>query len=238
VNAIYNFFEVVKPHGYMIALVLTWICIGIVALRRRLHWRRKQFLTLVNFSLNYTVGSQLAMRTLLESTTDDVWPNEYGVKKLLYGAARATIENPFIVMDEQKDRDFVNRAVLNMLSQRFAETFIAASLGVPVRSATFIYAVTCEKYTDIRTLKVRVLLIEERTLERLFGKEHEADRLQITNPIYKARLRTLRGMYDLYAKDLTAASPVLGRVELGVVTPGLECAVGVPTCGTSTAIHA
>ena len=145
-----------RPHWNTVALVLTWLAILFVALRRRFHWARKQFLTQVNFSLNYRVGNSLAMRTLLESTAIQVWLNEYGVATVLRAAARTTLEDPFILMKNPADRDFAHRAVLNLLSERFADAFVAAALGVPVRTGTFLFVVTFERYPVMRTHKVRV----------------------------------------------------------------------------------
>jgi hypothetical protein len=232
-QTIRDLLEVMRPHWNSLALAVTWIGIVLVALRRRWHWRRKRFITQVNFSLNYRLGNQLAMRTLLETTATKVWPNEHGVRKVLGAAARATVENPFILLKNAKDREFVNRAVLNALSQRFAEVFVASALGVPVRTATFHFAVTCEKYEEIRTLKLRVLLVEEAALNELFGPDGWADRLEVRNPVYRARLVTLRSLYDLYVKDKGQDTPVLGRVELGVVVGQEQPGAAAAVCGTS-----
>jgi hypothetical protein len=216
VNTIREVLDAMKPHWNTLALLITWIGIGIVYLRRRSQWHRKQFLTQVNFSLNYPRGSNLLLRTLLETTVRQVWPNEYGVRMVLAAAAKTTVENPFIVLKHPKDMDFVNRAVLNVLSERFAGTFLAASLGVPVRTASFCFAITCERYEEIRTLKLRVLIVEEQTLIDMFGPNNGSAKLQIDNVVHKARLTTLRALYEQYVRDRTTAHPVLGQVELGV----------------------
>src|SRR5271156_6621356 len=90
--------DFIRTHGSSLALLGTWLAIGIVALRRRLAWRSKRFLTRVNFSLNYCIGKQLAMRTLTEKGAVEVWPNEYGVRKVFTAAARATVAHPFIAL--------------------------------------------------------------------------------------------------------------------------------------------
>jgi hypothetical protein len=209
-------YEFMKPHWNTVALLITWLAIAFVAIRRRWHWWRKQFLTQVNFSLNYCIGNSLAMRTLMESTPLQVWSNEYGIQKIFAAAGRTTLENPFIRLANPDDQAFVNRAVLNVLSQRFGEVFIAASLGVPVRTASFCFAVTFEKYEIMRTRKLRVLIVEEQTLRNLFGPDGQADRLEINNEVYQTRLASLRAMFNQYMKDHGSSNPVLGRVELGV----------------------
>jgi hypothetical protein len=215
-----QFMEFMRPHWSGLALLGTWLCIAIVAIRRRMAWRSKRFLTRVNFSLNYCLGKQLAMRTLTEKGAVEVWPNEYGVRKVFTAAARATVAHPFIALKNPKDQDFVNRAVLNVLSERFADTYVAAALGVPITTGTFCFALTFEKYQEMRTLKLRVLIVEERTLQSLFGPAGEAKKLEVRNPVYKTRLTTLEAMYAVYCQDKDSPNPVLGRIELGVVAPG------------------
>ena len=100
--------------------------------RKRADWSRKQFLGQVNFSLTYVGGGTMAMRTLLETTAQKVWLNDLGVKKVAHAAARTTADQPFVSLDDPKDMDFVYRAVLNVLSEKFAEAFLAETLGVPV----------------------------------------------------------------------------------------------------------
>lgn len=211
-----RFFEFIRPHWNTIALTVTWLGIAIAYLRRRSQWRGKQFLARVNFSLNYVAGDGLAMRTLLETTAGAVWLNEYGVGRVLAAARRATVEQPFLTLPEPGDQDFANRAVLNVLSERFAEAFLAASLGRPALAATYVFGITCEKYDDIRTLKLRVLVIAERTLVDLFGEENKSAALNVPNTILRARLTTLRVMHELYRKDRATERPVLGHIELGV----------------------
>jgi hypothetical protein len=214
--------ETMRPHWNTIALVATWLGILFVALRRRFHWARKQFLTQVNFSLNYRVGNSLVMRTLLETTAIRVWPNEYGVSTVLRAAGRTSRADPFILLKKPADRDFVHRAVLNLLSERFADAYVASALGVPVRTATFLFVVTFERFEIMRTQKVRVLLVEESSLRDLFGPGNAAATLDVHNPVYQARLETLQLMDGLLEKEKTMGQPLLGRVELGVVLPGGE----------------
>lgn len=209
-----EFLEDTRPYWSNAALVVTWLGILVVSLRKRLHWGRKQFLGRVNLSVNYVSDGRLAMRTLAEREATAVWPNEYGVKLVLKAAAKTTVGQPFIRLKRQKDVEFVNRALLNAVSEQFAGAHLAAALGVPLRSGTFLFALTYERYPNIRTLKLRVLLIEEGTLERLFGPEGVVGRMEAADPVHASRLETLRLMYRLYREEPEA----VGRVELGVVT--------------------
>jgi hypothetical protein len=215
-DSLLRFVDFTRPYWNTAALVLTWLGIGIVYLRRRAQWQRKQFLARVNFSLDYLSGDTLAMRTLLETTASEVWLNEYGVGHVNAAARCASVDQPFLMLADPVDRDFANRAILNVLSERFAEVYLAASLGRPVQTAPHIFGITCEKYGDIRTLKLRVLVIAEQTLIDLFGPSNRGASLSIPNPILRARLTTLRIMHDIYQKGRGARSAVLGHMELGV----------------------
>ena len=117
----------------------------------------------MNFSLNL-FGDTLAMRTLLEVETNEVWPNAHGVKLLHSAAVRTTVADPFIKLPVQADRDFLHRAVKNALSELCPAAFVATALGHPVKTGKFLFAVTCERYPEMRTVKLRVLLVEEGTL--------------------------------------------------------------------------
>jgi hypothetical protein len=215
-ETVQRFLEFMRPHWNTVALVVTWLGIGVAYMRRRAQWRGKQFLARVNFSLNYVADNGLAMRTLLETTAGEVWLNDFGVGRVLAAARRASVDQPFLTLPEAGDLDFANRAVLNVLSERFAEAYLAASLGRPVRVAPYVFGITCEKYGDIRTLKLRVLVIAEETLAALFGNDNRSASLNVPSTILQARLTTLRVMYDLYRKDRVAERPALGRIELGV----------------------
>lgn len=205
-----------REHWGTVALVLTWAGIGLVWVRRRWQWANKEFLSQVNFSINY-VGpdGRLAMRTLLETTAADVWLNEHGVRLVAAAAGRTTAEQPFIDLTETADRDFVNRAVLNVLSEKFADSYLAAALGLPVAVGLFRFAITCERYGEMRTLKLRVLLVEEGTLLRAFGPDASAAKLT-PNPIHAVRLRTLQAIHQRLLTEQAGGNKLLGRVELAV----------------------
>jgi len=204
-------------HAGVVGLALTWIGIAVVYLRRRSAWSQKQFQDQVNFSLNYVVGQTLAMRTLLEARTNAVWLNEYGVKRLLAAAQRTTVEQPFLHLPDRADLEFVNRAVKNALSERFAATFVAEALGVPVRTGKFVFGITYERYEDMRTLKFRVLLIEEKTLLDLFGPGGQGESLEVPNPVFRARLQTLKALHALYVKGQETGKTIVDRVQLGTM---------------------
>jgi hypothetical protein len=205
--------NLVRQHVGTVGLLFTWGGIAWVYYRKRADWARKQFLTQVNFSLTYVRDGKMAMRTLLETTSQKVWLNDLGVKKVAKAAAKTTRDQPFVGVDDPTDMDFLYRAVLNVLSEKFAESYLAETLGLPVASKEYIFAISFERYSDIRTLKLRVLLVSEDDLETHFGPE---GKVELPNVIYKARLKTMQAMHKLHkSADQPGVLP-LGRIVLGL----------------------
>lgn len=211
--------DLIRLYGPSVALGATWAGILYLWWQRRRAWKQKYFLTHVNFSLNYVQDGALAMRTLLELPGDEVWLNEHGVELVTAASLKTTAEQPYIQLWEVKDQEFLQRAVLNALSQRYAEGYLAASLGLPVARDEYVYGITCEKQGEIRTLKVRVLLIRESALVEMFGPPRRADSVATPAPWLRARLYTLEKMYQHYLDDQNRPNRVLGRIELALPRP-------------------
>ena len=199
----------------LIGLLVTWAGIGWVYFRKRTDWSRKQFLNQVNFSLSYISDGKLTMRTLMESSAHEVWLNDHGVRQVVRAAEQTTPDQPFIVLDDPADMAFIHRAVLNVLSEKFAEAYIAQANGLPTRFTTYRFAVTCERFADVRTLKIRVLLATDDDLRETFA---EGRSVEIPSKYYEPRLRTLRAMSRLFRTDGQPGSVALGRVILGLRT--------------------
>lgn len=135
--------------------------------RARIAFALRQFLHRVNFSLNYLDGKVLRFRTLQESDLRDVLlNNRHAVKLVTKAAGRATLERPVLVFSK-KEAWVVLNSVLNELSEQFAVGFLAKSMGIPTRSAWYIFALTCEKDPDVRINKVRVLIAAESLLDSI-----------------------------------------------------------------------
>lgn len=209
-NAVLDF---LKQNGAVLALALTWAGFGLAWWRRRSQFRRKEFLTQVNFSLNL-FGETLMMRTLVERMAADVWPNAHGLTLLDRAARRTTDPDPFVRLTNKEDREYVHRAIKNALSQLCPQAFVAAALGHPVRRGVFLFALTCERYEEgMRTIKLRVILVEQTTLREWCAPGGKGDQLPMP-AFYRTRLKTLQAMYKMDAQPDGAAE--LGRVELAV----------------------
>ena len=76
---------------------------------------------------------------LLETTASEVWLNSYGIGKVFKAAGRTRPDQPFIILSDDEDMGFVKRAVLNVLSEKFADAFLASPVQQDPR-VTHIFA--------------------------------------------------------------------------------------------------
>lgn len=221
-----NIAYVAENYGALIAIVLSWVIILIVRAVRHRDWRKKRFLRHVTFSLNLIswggdARKSLLLRTLRESKIEDVFNNENAEKLVMERAQATEAKDPFMSFEDEDDLEWVKKAVLNHLSQDFADIFVAKALKLPTSSQEFVYGVTCEKYGDLPSQKIRVMLISRDDLERYFlpksgiaqGKQW-AESVSISHPAHELRIRTLQYMGHLWERH----DPRLGVIELGVVS--------------------
>lgn len=205
----------VTEHFSRIALALTWLGVIWVWFRRRRDWKSKAFLNQVNFSLNYVEDGRLRLRTLLEDSAEQVWLNKYGVNLVLKAAGRATVDQPFLSLRNADDMAYILRAVLNVLSEKFADVYVARSLGAPVVTGNYVFGITCEKYGAIRTHKLRVIVMRQEDLQELFA-DSDREQLAVEAPAHRDRLTTLKVMHRLLSSDKPRDRATLDIAELGV----------------------
>jgi len=214
-QALIDLYTVAQPYFAHVALAATWIGLAITWWRRRRQWGKKEFLGHVNFSLNL-FGETLKMRTLVERPTAEVWPNAHGLALLDKAARRTTEGAPFVQLANPGDRDYVHRAVKNVLSALCPTAFIGEAVGGRMKSGVFLFALTCERYEEgMRTVKLRVILVEQAMLRGWCAPEGKAHSLQLPH-FYATRLKTILAMYEMDRAALAGAPAQLGRVELGV----------------------
>lgn len=204
-----------QSYGALLAIVFSWIMVAWVYVTKRAAWREKRFIRQVNFSLNVLDSdNQLHFRTLIETTAEDVWKSEIAVDTVLRAAEKTTEEQPFIVLDDASDMGYVLRAALNALSEKYSDAFIAKSLGKNIWTRKFVFGITCEKYGDTPTQKIRVMIVPETYLALFLHPD--ANNLWVNVSSHKPRLRTLQVMAKLYASKKREERQVLETIELGL----------------------
>lgn len=156
--------------------------------RAQVSFRRKEFFHRINFSLNSVHEGTLKIRTLLETRCEDVFLNQIAVSRLLDAATRTTEDDPVIPLDEDDYWFFLN-ASLNELSEKFAFGFLKRDTGVTAQSVRYVLCLTNEVDGNIRTRKIRAMLIRRELLDKL---PEEMPRLESQN--HKTRWATLQAM--------------------------------------------
>ncbi len=186
--------EYVRDNWEPLALAVTLIVALIAYLKTRATWKSRNFMSRVNLSLNYVEDNKLKIRTLRE---DDIGRillgNKHGKRLLLRAARKTTVGEPFLSLP-QRDAWVVLNAILNELSEQFADGFLARSMGAPTRSATYVFGVTCEKDSDVRINKIRVMIIKRSLLERI----DDLEEVEFESPLHHIRLKTLRLMKRIF----------------------------------------
>ena len=216
-NLAVNFF---LDNWELALLLATWGVFGVISFKRRSDWRQRRFTQQVNFSLNIIEdtgkGKFLEIRTLLEDGALNVWLNQHGVSVVRKAATQTTKINPFIQIQDQKEREAIMIGLLNVLSERFSDVFVAKSLGLPVLTDTFLFGLTWERYSEMKTEKLRTIVIRKTDLELLNSDPNGISTYQES---HRPRVETLKSMHRLRSSTNPEERDTIREVELGVCLP-------------------
>lgn len=187
----------VRDHGskLLAAAVFTVIGWGIGRWRAKRAWRNRDFLNRLNFSLNLLVDGKLLIRTLMEKSCEEVLLNQSAVEAVLASAKRTTAANPLLPLPRDDTWYFLNQ-VLNELAEKFATAPLKRDLKLPVTTATYLVCLTSESAGEIRTRKIRAMIIRKDQLQSL-----PAETPQFESSHHITRWETLRIMQTKYANE-------------------------------------
>ena len=164
--------------------------------RARADWRRKTFYDRLNVSLNIVEpGKPLLIRTLLEKSCQEVFLNKVAVETVVAAAQRTSAGNPILPLPKDDYWYYLN-AVLNELAERFATGELKRDLGVPVVTKRYLICLTSEVAGDIRTRKLRAMVVGKALLESL-----PADPPEFERPWHHNRWDTLKVMAAAYREN-------------------------------------
>lgn len=198
----------IRDHGskLLAAAVFTVIGWGVARWRSKRSWARRDFLNRLNFSLNVLQDGKLLIRTLMEKKSEDVFLNQSAVERVLASAKLTTAKNPFLPLPQADYWYFLNQ-VLNELAEKFATSSLKRDLNLSVTSARYLICLTSESAGEIRTRKVRAMIIRKDQLltlpteKPIFESEHHITRWE-----------TLHLMKEAYQKQ----PHLFLEMELGV----------------------
>lgn len=163
--------------------------------RARAEWKRREFFSRLNISLNSIENGKLLIRTLVEKNCDDVFLNAVATSTVVAAARKTTAKNPLLPLPAG-DYWFYLNPILNELSERFSEGHLRRDMGLPVRIERYLICLTREVAGDIRTQKVRAMVVRKALLQQLpaeppeFERPHHLNRwttLQLLAAEYAAR---------------------------------------------------
>jgi hypothetical protein len=163
--------------------------------RARAEWQRREFLHRLNISLNVLRDGTLRIRTIAELSCEAVFLNKLAVATIDGAARRTTPEDPLLPLP-QADYWYYLNAVLNEVAERFAEGHLRKDIGLPVDTAHYLLCLTSERDGEMRTRKIRAMLIRRELLQNL-----PQTAPQFESPTHAIRWRTLQQMAKAYLSE-------------------------------------
>lgn len=161
-------------------------------------WKNRDFFNRLNVSLNTLHDGRLLIRTVLEKTCEEVFLNKVAVERLIKAAQQTTKDNPFVPVPAE-DRWFYLNAVLNELSETFAEGLFRREAGRPHDALRYLICLTNECDGDVRTRKIRAMVIRRDTLLNL-----PTEQPALESPNHAVRWKTLQQMQKKLMTDPAA----------------------------------
>lgn len=164
--------------------------------KARSDFRKREFFHRLNVSLNLLLpGEPLQIRTILEKTCGEVFLNAVATDTVATAARRTRADNPLLPLP-QADYWFFLNAVLNEIAEKFSVGEVRRDLGLPATRGKYLICLTCECAGEMRTRKVRAMVILKKHL----------DNLPETQPVLEhashiTRWETLKVMSEQYKKN-------------------------------------
>lgn len=160
-------------------------------------WERKDFLGRIIVSVNLLHENKLRIRTIMERTLEEIFPNAIAVAKVRDAAKRTTLENPLLPMAKE-DCWYLLNFVLNHVAEHFTAGVVRMDAGQPVTKVSYALFLTCEQVGDERIRKVRAMLIKRDLLEAF---PYPDSLPELENPWHADRIGTLRKAAEVFKKN-------------------------------------
>jgi len=189
--------EKIQEHWLKVLLIAVSTAIGwgLGKFRARRQWTKREFLNRLNISLNSIQNNQLLIRTLYEDMMSEVMLNTQAEANVVQAARGTTPDNPLLDFPKDDYWHYLN-PVLNQISEQFSTGLIRRDLGHPVNVGVYLICLTCENAGEIRTRKVRAMVIQKELLQKIVEEPPE-----ITHPNHRTRLETLQCLSREYQKS-------------------------------------
>lgn len=159
--------------------------------RAQSNWKKKEFLDRLNVSLNTINDGTLLIRTVLEKSCKDVFLNDVAVAAIREASSKTSEADPTLPLSESEYWYYLN-SVLNEVSEQFSEGQLRRDMCLPVTVKRYLICLTSECAGDLKTRKVRAMLIQSSLLDAL---PEEQPKLEI--PHHTTRWVTLQKLAKL-----------------------------------------
>ncbi len=191
--------QIATEHGVKVLTAAAFTAAGLLIGRWRASqsWKKREFFDRLNVSLNSLHGGKLLIRTVLEKTCEEILLNKVAVERLIKLAQQTTKDSPIIPIPKE-DRWFYLNAVLNELSETFAEGLFKREAGKPHDAVRYLICLTNECDGEVRTRKVRAMVMRKDTLVNL-----PKDQPELESPNHSIRWKTLQQIQQAYTLDPT-----------------------------------
>ena len=186
-----------KDHAVKLITGLVLMAVGWYFGHRRASadWKKQEFLDRLNLSLNTISNGTLKIRTLGEKRCEDVFLNSAAAEIVKKVARKTTGADPILPIPVEDNWFYLN-SVLNDLSEQFAVGFLKDDMSGKVSTATYLIALTCESEGEMKTRKIRAMVIQK---SQLLNLPEEMPILE--SPRHITRWKTLQFLAAEYARN-------------------------------------
>ena len=165
--------------------------------RARRQWVHKDFLGRIIVSVSLFQENRLRIRTIMERTLEEIFPNAIAVEKIRSAAGQTTLADPMLPMPKE-DCWFLLNFVLNQVAEHFTQGIVKMDAGVPVTKVTYALFLTCEVLGEERIRKVRALMLRKDLLENF---PYPDSMPELENVWHADRIVTLRKAAETYRRN-------------------------------------
>lgn len=158
-------------------------------------WKKREFYDRLNVSLNMIEDGTLRIRTILEKGCAEVFLNSSATETIVSLSHQTTPQDSIIPLPKEEYWFFLN-AVLNEIAEKFSVGSIKRDLGLPVCSERYLICLTNETAGEMKTRKLRAMLIQKKLLTRL-----PSETPKFENPHHITRWQTLNQLAAEYHKN-------------------------------------
>ena len=189
--------DLITDHWVKFVSAAAFTIVGWMVARWRAdrEWRKREFFNRLNISLNSIVDGKLRIRTVSEKLCSEIFLNRVAVDRLISTAQATTKENPIIPIPRD-DCWFYLNSVLNELSEQFADGLFRREAGLNHTSVTYLICLTNECDGEVRTRKVRAMVIRKELLEALPEESPELE-----SPNHAIRWKTIQKMQAVWKSE-------------------------------------